>query len=161
MALTLRSLLVLALASSLLAQGLPPDPRVEEPLKKLEWSYKTDEDGDYQLVMQTEGERTQLLVVRSKTFTVGKLEMREIWSAAGIYDGEIPAEVARALLDDSLQTKLGSWAILPQSEGTKQLVLYVSRIPADADLETFSAFAEGVAQEADSFEMELTGKDDY
>ncbi|MCE7870926.1 hypothetical protein DYH09_11170 [bacterium CPR1] len=161
MALSLRFLLVVVLASSLLAQAPGPDPRVEAVLKKLEWSYKTDEDGDYQLVMQTEGERTQLLVVRSRTFSVGNFEMREIWSAAGIYEAEVPAEAARTLLDDSLQTKLGSWAILPQSEGTKQLVLYVSRIPADADLETFSAFAEGVAQEADSFEAELTGKDDY
>lgn len=154
-------MLVLALASSLLAQAIPPDPRVEATIKKLDWSYKTDEDGDYQLVMEVEGERTQLLVVRSKTFTVGKLEMREIWSAAGLYEGEVPPDTALAMLDDSLQTKLGSWAILPQSEGTKQLVLYVSRIPADADEETFSAFAEGVAAEADSFELELTGKDDY
>ncbi len=154
-------MLVLALASSLLAQAIPPDPRVEAILKKLDWSYKTDADGDYQLVMEVEGKRTQLLVVRSKTFTVGTLEMREIWSAAGLYEGEIPADTALAMLDDSLQTKLGSWALLPQAEGTKQLVLYVSRIPADADEETFSAFAEGVAAEADGFELGLTGKDDY
>lgn len=143
------------------AQPIVGDPRVETSLKELKWAYKTDEDGDFNVVMQTESGRTQLVIIRSRTFSVGKLEQREIWSAAALTDGEVPPEAARALLSDSLQVKIGFWATLPQEEGKKQLLLYVARVPASCDSGSFAEYCQGVAEVADDLEKELTNKDDY
>ncbi len=141
-------------------QTIVADPRVGKLLDELKWSYKTDEDGDYNVVMQCSDSRTQLLVLRSRTFSTGRLEQREIWSAAAQLDGEVPVELARQLLAANLELKYGFWTVLPQSEG-KQMVLYTARVPVEIDKETFADFCQSVAEITDGLEEQLTSKDTY
>ncbi len=152
--------LTAALSLSVVGQTIVADPRVGKVFEELKWSVKTDEDGDYDVVMQCANNRTQLLVVRSRTFTTGKLEQREIWSAAGKVEGEIPVELARRLLAANLELKYGFWTVLPQSNGG-QMVLYTARVPVDIDPETFADYCQSVAEITDGLEEELTGKDTF
>ncbi|MEW6278321.1 MAG: hypothetical protein AB1758_06850 [Candidatus Eremiobacterota bacterium] len=157
--------LVLSLGAAAWGQTSPepgtPDARVQATLEALKWPYKTDRDGDYQLVVEMEGKRTQLVLVRSRTYECGHLEVRELWSAAYESNGPVSADLGRSLLEDNLRNKYGSWATLPQEGGQKQLILYVARIPAAADPDTFAAYVNSVALLADDLERDLGGKDDF
>lgn len=159
----LAAALTLSLALGGLGQvGILPDPRIQKTLDELAWKYKTDNDGDYSFIMETDNNRTQLLIVRSRTFSTGKLEQREIWSAGALVDGDVSLETARMLLSDNLQVKLGCWCTIPQDEDKKRLVMYVARIPAECDKETFAEYCQGVAEVADALEQQLEpGKDQY
>lgn len=161
--LTLAGALSLALALGSLAQQpqVVADPRVEKSLNELKWTFKTDSDGDYTILLETAENRTQQVVVRSRTFQIGKVDQREIWSAAAIAEPDVDVELGRALLSLNLQEKLGFWCTIPQEQAKKHLVMYIARIPAECDAETFSEYAQGVAEVADAFEQELSDQDTY
>lgn len=156
--------LLLTLAPIGLAQPSPAvvaDPRVEKTLNELKWSFKTDADGDYSLVLNTEDGRNQLVIVRSRTFQTGRLDQRELWSAAALVDPDVDLETGRALLSLNLQVKFGFWCTIPQEQEKKHLVMYIARIPSDCDAETFSEYCQGVADVADALEQELSEQDQY
>lgn len=140
---------------------MPPDPRVAQALEQLKWPYKTDDDGDFQIVLELESQRTQLVLVRSRTYEHGTYELREMWSAAYDSPGPVDPEVARLLLRENLGQKLGSWAVLPQQDGKRNLVIYVARLPAGADADTLGAYISAVADVADDLEEQLGGKDEF
>ena len=85
-----RLVVLLALGASVAqAQDAPAqapaptaDARVERLLKEVAAEYTVDEDGDFRLVYDIGGGRSQLVWIPSGTSDFGSLEIRQIWSIA-------------------------------------------------------------------------------
>lgn len=133
-----------------------PDAATGRLLDTLEYKYEVDEDGDYRLVFELEGDRTQMVFVRSSVETYGSHRVREIWSPG--YKSatpQFPAAVANRLLEDSNESKMGSWV------KQEDLAMFVVKIDADANAEQLSDAIDAASRSADAIELELTKKDDY
>ncbi|HHA2550477.1 TPA: hypothetical protein ACOD9Z_004599, partial [Stenotrophomonas maltophilia] len=62
---TLLPALLIALAATGSAAAADADKAVARHLDKLGYTYEVDEDGDYRMVFDVEGDRTQMVYVRS------------------------------------------------------------------------------------------------
>jgi len=135
------------------------DPRVAKALDASNLSYDVDAKGDAKVVLSfsDDGERTQLVIVQSGTFSYRKSEFREIFSAALKADepNGLDLALARRLLEESSRSKLAFW-------GIEDGVLWaIARIPADASAETVREAVDFVAVRADDIEKERLGSDDF
>lgn len=138
------------------AQAATPDKAVGRVLDTLEYPYEIDEDGDYKMVFDVEGDRTQLVFVRSAVEEYGKHRIREVWSPGYRASSHaFPAEVANRLLEDAQDAKLGGWV----KQDT--LAMFVVKVDANASAEALGDAIEAAAHTADAMEAELTGTDEY
>ena len=137
----------------------PADPGIRAQLDKLDYQYEVDEDNDYKLVFELEGDpaRTQLVYVRSPVEDFGEHRVREIWSPAWRTEADaFPAEVANRLLEASHNSKLGAWV----KQGN--LAVFVVKLPADAGEQMLSDAIDAAIRSADEMEIELSdGKDEF
>lgn len=151
---TLGLALMLAVAGG--AFAAEPDKAVGRHLDKLGYKYEVDEDGDYRMVFETEGDRSQLVYVRSNVEDFGSHNVREIWSPGYQATADsFPQAVANRLLDDSNDSKLGGWV------KQDRVAMFVVKIDADAGPESLSDAIDAAVRTADAIELELTGKDDF
>lgn len=151
---TLSLALLLALAGT--ASAAAPDKAVGLTLEKLGYTYEVDEDGDYRMVFETEGERSQLVYVRSAVEEFGAHNVREIWSPGYQSSTDhLPEAVANRLLADSNESKLGGWV------KQDRVAMFVVKIDANASPEALSDAVDAAVRGADAIELELTGKDDF
>ncbi|MEM9596916.1 MAG: hypothetical protein AAGD06_21780 [Acidobacteriota bacterium] len=150
-------LLTAAAATAQMGSNGPEyDKRVAEALRELDVKYSVDKDGDFEILFEMDGDRTQLAWIISDTNEYRNFEIREIWSYGyKVEDGELPADVARKILEDSFQKKLGAWGY---NDG---YAVYVTRIAADADAESLYSALMITLDAADEMEQALLGdKDD-
>lgn len=148
------ALLLAAAASG--AHAATPDKAVGQVLDTLEYPYEIDEDGDYRLVFNVEGDRTQLVFVRSAVEEYGRHRIREVWSPG--YRGAtsvFPAEVANRLLEDAQDAKLGGWV----KQDT--LAMFVVKVDANASADALGDAIDAAVHTADAMEAELTAADEY
>ncbi len=133
-----------------------PDPAIGRLRDSLEYKYEVDEDGDYRLVFDMEDDRTQLVFVRSSVENYGSHKIREVWSPGYKSPGpQFPALVANRLLEDSQDSKLGSW--VKQSD----IAMFVVKIDANAKADVLSDAIDAAIKSADAIELELTSQDEY
>jgi hypothetical protein len=153
--------LLLAMALPVAARAAEPapapDPVVRAQLDKLEYKYDVDEDGDFKLTFSAEGDRTQLVFVRSRVESFGSHRVREIWSPAYLAEqDQFPADIANKLLDASQDSKMGAWV----KQG--RYAVFVVKLPADAGSEQLDDAIQAAVRSADEMEASLTpGKDAY
>lgn len=149
----------LALLAAGAATAATPDPAVAEQLKSLDLTYEIDEDGDYKLVFEAgeDGERSQVVFVRSPVETYGELSVREIWSPGYKSDGKaFPVAVANRLLESSSDQKLGGWI------KQEAYAVFVVKIDARSTAQQLRDAIEAASEVADTVEAELTpGKDEF
>lgn len=134
-----------------------PDPVIREQLDKLGYKHEVDEDGDFKLTFNLEGNRSQLVFVRSQVETYGSHRVREIWSAAYLADqDQFPAEIANQLLQATQDSKLGAWA------KQERYAVFVVKLPANASAEELDDAIDAAVRSADEMEATLTpGKDQF
>ncbi|MEM9557373.1 MAG: YbjN domain-containing protein [Acidobacteriota bacterium] len=144
-------------ASAPTSRPASADPRIAEQLERIGIHYEVDSDGDYQVVIAINEQRTHLAYIMSSTETFRALDVRVIWAVANrMSTSELPADLAQRLLRENLRTIAGSWAI------TDDQLLFTMRIPADADDQTLLSALEIVLASADRMEQELTdGADEF
>jgi hypothetical protein len=155
---SLLALALLAPAGAALAADAPaPDAKLAAAMEAADLQYDVDEDGDLKLVFELDNKRTQLALVRNKVESYGDQRIREVWAPGykATTGKSFPADVANRLLVDSMDSKLGGWAM---QDG---IALFVIRIPADASPAVLRDAIEAAADTADKMEAELTGKDDF
>jgi len=147
---------VLFSMASIAAAGAP-DNAVKAQLDSKGIKYEIDKDGDFRIVYELDGGRTQVAWVRSTTNTYGSLKIREIWSPGYKADGnDFPAVIANTLLDKNHLVKLGAW------EAQDNMAMFVVKIPADADADQLIDAIIAAVDSADEVEKEITGaKDEY
>ncbi|HFT6974752.1 hypothetical protein I5V28_00145 [Stenotrophomonas maltophilia] len=153
---TLLSTLLIALAASGSATAADADKAVARHLDKLGYTYEVDEDGDYRMVFDVEGDRTQMVYVRSAVEDFGTHNIREIWSPAySAKTKQFPVAVANRLLEDSQDAKMGGWV---KQDTT---AMFVVKIDADATADQLSDAIDAAIRTADAMELELTKKDEF
>ena len=148
----------IAVADGLVGEDTPEhDKRVRKVLDELKYKYKIDSDGDFKLAFKTEGGRTQVAFIRSKTSKYKDLEIREIFAYAYKSDGDqLPADVANRLLEENRVMKLGAW----QKSG--KFARFSAKLSANADSDALRSVLQLVLLAADRMEKEFTGdKDAY
>lgn len=162
-----RLVVLLALGASVAqAQDAPApapaptaDARVERLLKEVAAEYTVDEDGDFRLVYDIGGGRSQLVWIPSGTSEFGALEIRQIWSIAHRSKGPLPADLANRLLDRNGAVILGAW--LTEPAGDELGVIFAVQVAAETDALSLRSAIHAVATTADAMEKELTAKDDF
>jgi hypothetical protein len=137
-----------------------PDPRVEKALKKLGLKYKVDENGDFYLVLALEDNRTQVVIISSTTATLGKMEIREVWSPIAKFASTPPCELSLELLEKHSTFKIGSYQYKKLRSGSYLLVLIV-HLSAKAPAEELGSIVRAVARTADETEIAIVGNDDF
>lgn len=153
---TLLSTLLIALAATGSASAADADKAVARHLDKLGYTYEVDEDGDYRMVFDVEGDRTQMVYVRSSVEDFGTHNIREIWSPAySAKTKQFPVAVANRLLEDSQDAKMGGWV---KQDTT---AMFVVKIDADATADQLSDAIDAAIRTADAMELELTKKDEF
>lgn len=153
---TLLSTLLIALAATGSAAAADTDKAVARHLDKLGYTYEVDEDGDYRMVFDVEGDRTQMVYVRSSVEDFGSHNIREIWSPAySSKTKQFPVAVANRLLEDSQDAKMGGWV---KQDTT---AMFVVKIDADATADQLSDAIDAAIRTADAMELELTKKDEF
>ncbi|MBN2887467.1 MAG: hypothetical protein JXM75_12255, partial [Chromatiaceae bacterium] len=131
------------------------DERVAKALRDSGVEYSIDADGDFRVVREMGGGRTQLAIVRSVTSEYRNFEIREIWSVGYESEGgQIPVQVANMMLEDTFQKKLGSWAKMDN------LGVYMVKLSANADAESLFSALKLAMESADELEESLTGTED-
>jgi hypothetical protein len=113
---------------------------------------------DFKVGNRFDGGRTHWIFVNSNTQKYGNLDIREIWSAGFISDGELTPAIMRKLLKKNGEMKLGSWKIANMNG--KEVAVFYAQIAADTDKDTLLRSLQLVSEAADEMEKELTGKDD-
>jgi hypothetical protein len=135
-----------------------PDPRVATALKEAGLTFGID-GGDYRLKYDVGDGRTQLVWVASRTATLDKVELRDVWSVAYRAKGTVPGDLAARLLRENARMVIGAWQV-NQGE-SEYLVVFSAPVSATADAATLQEVIEVVELTADGMEKELTGKDDF
>ena len=138
------------------ARAATPDPGIKKQLEGLDLKYEVDSDGDYKVVFDLGGGRTQLVWIRSSTEKYGSVNVREIWSAGYKHGGKpLSEKIANRLLEHSHGVILGGWT------KQKEFAMFVVKIPLTATPQQLRDAAEAAADCADEIEKELTPtKDD-
>ena len=135
------------------------DARVERLLKEVAAEYTVDEDGDFRLVYDIGGGRSQLVWIPSGTSKFGALEIRQVWSIAHRSQGPLPVDLANRLLDRNGAVILGAW--LTEPAGDELGVIFAVQVAAESDALSLRSAIHAVATTADAMENELTAKDDF
>jgi hypothetical protein len=143
-------------AASAAAAGTP-DNVIKAQLDSKGIKYEIDKDGDFKVVYDLGGGRSQLAWVRSTVNTYGSLKIREIWSPGYKSDSnDFPVLIANTLLDKNHEMKLGAW------EAQDNMAMFVTKIPADANADQLIDALELTVNSADAVEKEISGdKDEF
>lgn len=80
------------------------DTRVKNALEEADLKYSIADNGNFKLVFELDGKRTQLVIIKSGTFEYGGMEIREIISIAAKSDNK--KFFKRDLLFDVLERNL-------------------------------------------------------
>ncbi len=139
--------------------AVPPDKKVKKNLDKLGLVYEVDADNDFKMVMSDAGGRSQLVFVSSRTFELGGMEIREVFSPGAKVGAEVSVEWAEEVLTRNYDTILGSWSI--QTLGEQRILLFSAKVPADLRRRDLSVVINTVASQADDLEALLTGADEF
>jgi len=140
-------------------QASGPDQRVEKALKKLGLKYTVDKDGDFKLILATQGDRSQVVFINSDTETLRKMEIREIWSPAAKFSSTPPSALSQALLEKNGSFKIGSYAY--KKAGDVYVLVFHAQISANASAEELLSVVIGVAMMADATESDIMQTDDF
>jgi hypothetical protein len=145
-----------------LAQPSTPakgDPRVKAVLDQQGLKYEIDNNGDFKLEIQMEGNRTQLVWIESATEQVGGMEIRYMLSPAYKTKGTLSAEVANKLLADSASKKLGAWQVFKGNDSS--VAIFCSKVAANSNPADLVASLQITLNSADEMEKTLSSKDDF
>ena len=139
-------------ATALAPAGAEPDRALQKLLDKGKVKYTLDEAGTFKVTYDVGNGRTQLVYVRSTTASFGTLKFRDVLSIGhAIPEADLPADLARRMLRDSAETKLGGWTLQGRH------LVYMSKVPADSDLRRLLDALSFTATVADRVEKELSG----
>lgn len=162
---TVTSLLLLGSAglvlpvSAQLGDAKEGDARVRRLLEELEMKWTIDKDGDFRLHNEVTEDRSQLIWVLSNTSDLRNLEVREVWSIGFKSAEPFSAEIARRLLTENTQTKVGAWQM--RKMGEEYVAVFSAQIAANTDAETLQTIIDAVATTADEMELDVVGTDDW
>lgn len=137
------------------------DERVKAHLDKLGWKYSTTSTGTFKVVFDMGNDRTQLVLIRSKTNIYEGMEIREIVSNAAKKDDKFAFTQSTLfmLLEKNGTYKLGGWQI--DGGEPPYVVQFGIRISANSTQSVLVDAINLAAKMADQMEQQLTEADDF
>lgn len=120
--------------------------------------YQVTKAGNVAVTYNLDDERSQVVYITGKSSKVGNLIVREVWSNAGYYPGDVDADTLVALLTAGADEALGAWN-LEEDEGD-YLAYYSTSIPMTLAAADLAEVLEYVAAVADALEVTLSDADD-
>ncbi len=131
--------------------------KIAEALDAAGLTAAIDDDGDFRLLIGLGEGRSQLVYINTRTVELGHYTIREIWSPALVFDGEIDADLARELLDENNRLKLGAWCVQPV--GNRKAAVFKVKVAAEAveSLRDLRSLLDIVARTADALERRKPG----
>lgn len=145
------------IASGYAVAATSADPRVDKVLKETGYSYRVTSLGNASVhFISVETGRTQLVFISAHPSTVEKASFRNVYTF--VYESDTPLDESfvHKLLELNSTYSLGAWTL--NHEGSKQILMFVASIPADADSATLEAAIRHVAITGDHMELELTNE---
>jgi len=136
------------------------DPRLRLLLQELELRFRVDEDQNFVLSFEFENGRHQTVVLESETHLIGTFEVRHLYSVGYQCEGELPANVANALLIMNDNVRLGAWKAI-RTPTDLLFAAFQAQIAADTTSESLRTALLAVCRTADGVEEKLTGEDLY
>jgi hypothetical protein len=137
------------------------DSRVKTKLEALDLKYEITDEGNFKVVFAMEKKRSQLVIIKSKTYNYEGIEIREIFSVAAVANkkNEFTQSVLFSLLELNETYKLGAWQI---DGGESPFVLEFSlKISANSTQSVLSEAIMLAAKVAEEMEQKLTGDDKH
>jgi len=141
------------------ARGKRPDARVAKALDDLGLKYKVDSYGDYDLLIELDNNRRQVVTVESEVLRgKGAPPFRIVKSIAMLSAGALPAAVqSRLRRANGDYDPLEPWQVVKYKDGTAaEFQLF-----AEADCSDLEDIIHNVAQDTDKMELEITGGDEF
>ena len=133
-----------------------PDPSVVALLEELEYTWKSEDNGDFRLLFDLGEERSQLVWIRNRTYERDGAAMRDVWSTALELSGKYASiKLADLLLRSNWERVIGTWAL----EGNR--IVYMVKLPVDATAEELDRAIGVVVDEADRLEKEHGYGDEF
>ncbi len=135
-----------------------PSDAIERQLRRLDFSWEMDAEGDYRIpVPLPDGSGEAVVGLGTHAGELGHgVWIREIWSVAVRIPGALPEELAENLLSDSWSSRTGgSWAIAGVTSDGETVLVYLNRIPADASRHFLKAALIDAAVSASSLNTAL------
>lgn len=151
-------LLVLLLSAIILLLACDPSASVGRQLDRLDLVWELDPEGDYRVAVPLGGSGTEAAVgIGAHSIRLSeKVRVREIWSVAARIPGDLPEELAENLMADSWSSrKLGSWAMAGTTTDGRIVLVYLTRIPAEASQDLLEAAILDAADSATSMGVAL------
>ncbi len=131
------------------------DTTVEAKLEAKGTPYVVDDDGDYRIEVSLDGDRTQMVWVRSVIYETRSMRVRELWTYGMRSNTDrMSGKVANLLLARNPELIVGSWSRINGN------ALYILRIDADANADTLDNAIDIAAWEGDDMERKLVKGDD-
>lgn len=134
------------------------DARVDAALKTIGFSFKVDKDGDAKLVISgLDNDRSQVVFVNSNTAIYRDYDSRKVWSVACLSAKPFPSAKMQSFLERNAEYKIGY--IGASKINSKNAIVFVVQIPADASSTVLHSAIAASARTADEIEKELCGGD--
>ncbi len=139
-----------------------PDARVKKLLDTAKLYYEVNDYGNYRVLitLESDPERTQLVLVMSVTEDYFGTEIREIVSVAGILPDYPDEYTMYNLMEENWTNKIGAWSMVQTDEGDVA-VYYTVKVPANLSPKDLNNLINFVAKVCDKWEEEYLGGDDY
>lgn len=141
------------------AQAPQADPRLAKALDSIGVKYDVNSYGNYLVLytMSKNEDRSQNVVVMSKTEQYDGIEIRELYAIGAELDDYPDSDTLLYLLEQSATMKIGSWGV--DYGDSSVYILFSIKVPSDIGAEALNSFIYFAAEVADEFEEEFTGED--
>ena len=153
------SLLLIVSGSAFLSCSAEKNSRqkIERQLKSLKYKYNIDSEGDFRVYVKTRSGKEAVVGVASAPVKIcSRFEIRNIWSVASRIPGSLPENLAESLLYDTwTNLEMGSWALAGKTSEGKNVLLYLTRIPADSPKQVLDNAIKDAAERSSSLNIAL------
>ncbi len=132
------------------------NPEIEKLLNEEGIKFRYTEDGEYRMLFEMDGDRSQLVFIDPAIYTLGDYKTFNVYSVA--YRGRVTKSMAMELLRPWY--KVGYWRIQKVKDTADTfLVAFYAQVPSTISAKDLRSCIQKVAREADALESDWTDVD--
>jgi hypothetical protein len=130
------------------------DAKVRASLEQSKLKYAVNDMGVFRLAFTMRDGGSQFVYIDSQTQLLAESRYREVWATAQEVSGPLNSTLANRLLELNRKVSIGAWEV--RKSGTKGLVVFCARIPADAETGELKATLQAVLGVSYALKKELS-----
>ncbi len=134
-------------------------PFIERLLKEIGYTYELADDGEFQLTLLYEDQRSQLVHIYPFVSETTKKVAYDVWSTVAAYQEMLPDTIYQKLLIKNGESNNGRFQAFAIDSG--YVLVYSAVLSESFDAAILKKVILDVAGIADVFEQMITNKDDY